>query len=97
MRYLLGGKGVKGFGGRPNSIENIIKNRNELNEGVWSAGTPQQIANFIRDVEDIKDEYYNIVGSDAVFNGLDEAIIEAEKLMDTTPLKESKVLFKLKK
>jgi hypothetical protein len=28
LRYILGGKGVKGFGGRPNAIEKIIKNRN---------------------------------------------------------------------
>lgn len=27
LRYLLGGKGVKGFGGTPNAIEKIIKNR----------------------------------------------------------------------
>jgi hypothetical protein len=34
LRYILGGKGVKGFGGRPNAIDKIIKDRNEgtLNE-----------------------------------------------------------------
>jgi hypothetical protein len=34
LRDILGGKGVKGFGGRPNAIDKIIKDRNEgtLNE-----------------------------------------------------------------
>ena len=27
LRYILGGKGVKGFGGRPNAIEKIIQDR----------------------------------------------------------------------
>ena len=97
LRYLLGGSGVKGFGGRPNAIEKIIKNRNKLDEGIWTVGTPQQIQNFIEDVKNLKDQYYRIVGSDAVFDGLDSAIMEAEKLMSITPLKESKVLFKIKK
>jgi len=96
LRYLLGGSGVKGFGGRLNAIEKIIKNRNKLDEGVWSI-LPKRIPEFIKAVENLKDEYYNVVGSDAVFDGLDSAIIEAEKLMNITPLKESKVLFKIKK
>ena len=32
LRYILGGKGVKGFGGRPNAIDKIIKDRNEGNK-----------------------------------------------------------------
>jgi hypothetical protein len=32
LRYMLGGKGVSGFGGTPNAIEKIISNRN-INEG----------------------------------------------------------------
>lgn len=38
LRYLLGGKGVKGFGGTPNAIEKIIKNRKSTNEGVFEGG-----------------------------------------------------------
>jgi hypothetical protein len=32
LRYILGGKGVKGFGGRPNAIDKIIKDRNKENK-----------------------------------------------------------------
>jgi hypothetical protein len=32
LRYILGGKGVKGFGGRPNAIDKIIKDRNKGNK-----------------------------------------------------------------
>jgi len=42
LRYILGGSGEKGMGGRPNSIDNIIKNRNvgnqDLNENVVGIG-----------------------------------------------------------
>jgi hypothetical protein len=93
LRYLLSGSGEKAFGGRPNAIEKIIKNRNKLDEGVWTVGTPQQIQNFIEDVENLKDQYYRIVGSDAVFNGLDNAIMEAEKLLaNSSKMKEGKNL-----
>jgi hypothetical protein len=32
LRYILGGKGVKGFGGRSNAIDKIIKDRNKGNK-----------------------------------------------------------------
>jgi len=70
--------------------------KEKLDEGVWSV-LPKRIPEFIKAVENLKDEYYGVVGSDAVFDGLDNAIMEAEKLMSITPLKESKVLFKIKK
>jgi uncharacterized protein YdbL (DUF1318 family) len=38
LRYLLGGKGVKGFGGTPNAIEKIIKGRKVTNEGIFEGG-----------------------------------------------------------
>ena len=50
--------------------------------GVWALGTKKQIQMFINDIEKIKEQYYGLVGSDAVFNGLDEAIREAELLME---------------
>ena len=50
-------------------------------EGVWSKGDDTAIRDFILDVEKLKDDYYNIVGSDNVFNGLDAAISAANDLI----------------
>lgn len=50
-------------------------------EGVWSKGDDTAIRDFILDVEQLKDDYYNIVGSDDVFNGLDLAIKAANDLI----------------
>jgi len=50
-------------------------------EGVWSKGYDTAIRDFILDVEQLKDDYYNIVGSDDVFNGLDTAINAANELI----------------
>ena len=50
-------------------------------EGVWSKGDDTAIRDFILDVEQLKDDYYNIVGSDDVFNGLDAAIRAANELI----------------
>jgi len=50
-------------------------------EGVWSKGDDTAIRDFILDVEQLKDDYYNIVGSDDVFNGLDTAINAANELI----------------
>jgi hypothetical protein len=51
-----------------------------LKEGVWEVGSKQGIEEFIKKVNDLKDIYYNTVGSDDVFNGLDQAIKGAEEL-----------------
>lgn len=53
---------------------------NELNEGVWAV-LPARIPEFIKAVNNLKDEYYSVVGSDDVFDGLDAAISAAENLM----------------
>ena len=50
-------------------------------EGVWSKGDDTAIRDFILDVEQLKDDYYNIVGSDDVFDGLDAAIRAANDLI----------------
>ena len=50
-------------------------------EGVWSKGDDTAIRDFILDVEQLKDDYYDIVGSDDVFNGLDAAIRAANDLI----------------
>ena len=56
-----------------------------LKEGIWSTGTVTQIENFLRDLNRLKDKYYNIVGSDDVFDGLDRAERSAEEMMMNAP------------
>jgi len=56
-----------------------------LREGTWSSGTYNEIGRFIQDVKNLKDKYYNIVGSDDVFNGLDQAESAAEEMMVNAP------------
>lgn len=51
-----------------------------IEEGIWSV-VPSRIPEFIQAVEDLKDEYHGIVGSDDVFDGLDAAISAAQGLL----------------
>ena len=55
----------------------------DLNEGVWKIGNPDDINNFITKLTEIKHDYWNVVGSDDVMGGLDEAIKGAEELLIT--------------
>ena len=50
-------------------------------EGVWKKGHPSLIQNFLDELDMLKDKYYNIVGSDDVFNGLDQAEKAASELL----------------
>ena len=43
-------------------------------EGVWEVGSKQDIQEFISKLRQLKNVYYNIVGSDEVQNGLDAAL-----------------------
>jgi len=54
-------------------------------ESTWSTGTYTQIKRFLSDLSMLKDKYYNIVGSDDVFDGLDRAATAAEELMRNAP------------
>jgi hypothetical protein len=56
-----------------------------LDEGTWSTGTYTEIKRFVSDLDMLKDKYYNIVGSDDVFDGLDRAATAAEELMRNAP------------
>ena len=56
-----------------------------INEGTWSTGTASQIKRFLLDLKRLKDKYYDIVGSDDVFDGLDRAETAAEELMMDAP------------
>ena len=64
-------------------------NEEPVKEGVWSV-LPARIPEFISKVEELKDEYHAVVGSDDVFDGLDRAISAAEELMmNTAEIKEA--------
>jgi hypothetical protein len=61
-------------------------------EGVWQKGHPSLIQDFLNELDTLKDKYYNIVGSDDVFNGLDQAeraanelLIMSEATIETSP------------
>ena len=56
--------------------------KEEVKEGVWNMPTMDEVIEFVGAVEELKEKFYNIVGSDAVFDGLDQAIIEAKNLVD---------------
>jgi len=81
--------------------EELVKEtstKKKITEGVWSKGTPDQITEFIDHIKKMKDDYYDIVGSDDVFDGLDAAERAANELLDmneatieTTPEKLDKV------
>ena len=51
-----------------------------VKEGVWNMPTEDEVIEFVAHVEDMKDKFYHI-GSDDVFNGLDQAIMAAKDLM----------------
>jgi len=60
-----------------------VHREGEIKEGVWSV-LPARIPEFIQAVEDLKDEYHGVVGSDAVYDGLDAAIMAAKELLMNT-------------
>ena len=66
-------------------ISKMMDRERGLNEGTWSLGTVMQVQNFLRDMEKIKNHYYDIVGDDQVFNGLDNAIARAKELEMEAP------------
>ena len=71
-----------------NAIEEILSDMmkrsvsfSDIREGTWSVGTKEQIGNFIKDMGKIKNHYYDIVGDDEVYNGLDSAVSRAEEML----------------
>ena len=52
-----------------------------VSEGIWKIGSPNDIDKFIDTLEVIKDDYYAVVGSDTVMDGLDTAIQGAKDLL----------------
>ena len=58
----------------------MVEKKDKIKEGVWSV-VPARIPEFIKAMEDIKEKYHGVVGSDDVYNGLDAAIDAAKDLM----------------
>jgi len=52
-----------------------------LKEGVWNMPSMDEIVEFVAYIEDAKEKFYHI-GSDAVHDGLEQAIIAAKELVD---------------
>ena len=77
LRFILGGKGVKGFGGTPNAIEKIIKGRKVTNEAFEGDNITK---------EDIKNELSNRGYSDSeieqYLNSLERSNDKFETLAD---------------
>jgi len=61
-------------------IINELEVKTPLREGNWSV-VPERIPEFLRALKQLKDDYYEIVGSDDVFDGLDRAESAAEELL----------------
>ena len=56
-----------------------------IKEGTWSSGTYTEIGRFLQDIKNLKDKYYDIVGSDDVYDGLDRAEESAREMMINAP------------
>ena len=59
------------------------KQNKNIDEGIWKIGNPDDINNFITKLTEMKHDYWNVVGSDDVMDGLDEAIKGAKILLTT--------------
>ncbi len=51
-----------------------------IKEGVWNMPSMDEIIEFVAYIEDAKDKFYHI-GSDAVHDGLEQAITSAKELV----------------
>ena len=54
----------------------------KLSEGVWKIGNPDDIRDFIKKLAELKRDYWDVVGSDTVIDGIDSAMDEAKILLD---------------
>ena len=55
--------------------------KEEIKEGVWEIGSKQAIQEFISKMKQLKNVYWNVVGSDEVMDGMDTAIRGSEELL----------------
>jgi len=74
------------FAMMPERPDQTMENKDKIKEGTWSV-LPARIPEFIKAMEDIKEEFHSIVGDDSVYNHLDAAIDAAKDLMsmDSAP------------
>ena len=70
-----------------------MKNFNEfMNEGSWSLPNDiREYKNFAKEIKELKKKYYNIIGDDEVFDGLDDALSRLEELEKFAAEKKNKV------
>ena len=70
----------------PERPEQTMENKDKIKEGTWSV-LPNRIPEFIKAMENIKEEFHSVVGDDTVYNHLDAAIDAAKDLMsmDSAP------------
>jgi hypothetical protein len=61
-------------------IEQTMENKDKIKEGTWSV-LPNRIPEFIKAMENLKEEFHSVVGDDTVYNHLDAAIDAAKDLM----------------
>jgi len=70
-----------------------MKNFNEfLNEGSWTLPNDiREYKNFSKEIKELKKKYYNIIGDDEVFDGLDSALSRLEELEKFATEKKDKI------
>ena len=68
------------FAMMPERPDQTMENKNKIKEGTWSV-LPARIPEFIKAMENLKEEFHSVVGDDTVFNHLDAAIEAAQDLM----------------
>ena len=56
------------------------QDKEEIKEGVWNMPSADEVMEFVAYMEDAKEKFYHI-GSDAVHDGLEQAIISAKDLV----------------
>ena len=81
------GYDTRKFGGALPTLESVKAayeakgEKEEVKEGIWNIGNADDISKFIETLMVMKDDYYAVVGSDTVMDGLDTAIKGAEELL----------------
>ena len=79
------GYDTRKFGGALPTLESVkaaYEAKESVNEGTWKIGNPDDIRKFIEILVDLKNDYWNVVGSDTVMDGIDTAIKGAEEMLD---------------
>lgn len=62
------------------SVKAAYEAKQDIKEGVWNMPSADEVMEFVAYMEDAKEKFYHI-GSDAVHDGLEQAIISAKDLV----------------